>query len=228
MAREILHRCEFCTQGFTTERGFLNHKCKEMVREDEFASVPGQVAWSYYKKWMLLKHKNTVSSATSFKTSKYFNAFYKFTQFTKDTGMPDVDIFITLMVKANIDPKFWTAGGAYRKYLDFITRKIPAQNLAEITIKTMFDLAEAGDVDVANVFTLLMPNEVIQLLSQRRLSPWVLLRSKKFGTFIKEKTSSEERIIMESIINPDYWATRFKKNPKDTEIVEQYIAELGL
>ena len=80
MAKDILHRCEFCGQTFKTEVGFLRHKCKAMLREEEFKSLAGQTAWQHYKAWMKLKHKSVVSSSTAFKKSKYFTTFYNFTK----------------------------------------------------------------------------------------------------------------------------------------------------
>lgn len=228
MAREILHRCKFCGTTFTTETWFVKHKCAAMVREEQFKSPAGQAAWNYYKSWMKVKHKSLTSSAQAFKKSKYFNTFYNFTKFVKKTHLPDINIFIELMVRTNVDPNYWSSDAAYRRYLEYITRQLPAKELAKITIKTLFDIAEAGEVDVSEVFGLLTPNEVIQLLHQRRLSPWILLNSKKFIDFYMKTTSSEERIVMETIVNPDYWAARFKKQPKDVEMVKQYITELGL
>lgn len=228
MAKEILHRCNFCGKPFTSEAWFLKHKCKEMAREDEFASIAGQSAWNYYKDWMKTKHKSVVSSSIAFKKSKYFKTFYNFTDFVKKTQLPDVAVFIDLMVRTGIDPNYWSSDAAYRKYLEYVTRQLPTRDLAKITIKTLFDIADAADVDVADVFDVLTPNEVIQLLHQRRLSPWVLLNSKKFARFFIDGTTTEERIIMESIVNVDYWTSRFNKNPKDVVVVKLYITELGL
>jgi len=228
MANEILHRCDFCAQTFKSESRFIKHKCKAMVREEEFKSPAGQAAWNYYKTWMKLKHKSVVSSALAFKKSQYFSTFYNFTKFVKKTHLPDIKLFIDLMVRTGVDPHYWSSDAAYRKYLEYVTRQLPPHDLAKITIKTFFDIATAADVEVSEIFNVLTPNEVIQLLHQRRLSPWVLLNSKKFADFYINGTTSEERIVMETIVNPDYWMGRFKKHPKDAEVVKNYITELGL
>jgi len=228
MSSEILFTCEYCHTPFKTESGFTKHKCTAMLREKQFVSPAGQAAWNYYKEWMKLKHRSVVSNSHTFKKSKYFNTFYKFTKFVKKTMLPDVDMFIQLMVRTGVDPNYWSSDAAYRKYLESVTRTMPTMDFVKITIKTLLDVADAGEVSVAEVFDILTPNEVIQLLHQRRLSPWVLLHSAKFADFFINGTSSEERIIMETIVNPDYWKARFKNHPKDVEIVKRYVAELGL
>ncbi len=228
MAKEILYRCNFCEAPFATESRFLKHKCKQMLREEQFASLAGQAAWNYYKTWMKLKHRSVVSNSSTFKKSKYFKTFYNFTSFVKKAHLPNIDIFIDLMVRKSIDPNYWTNDVAYRKYLEHISRKLSMPELVKITVKTLFDIADAADVSVNNVFDVLTPNEVIQLLHQRRLSPCILLNSKKFANFYINGTTAEEKIMMQSIVNANYWTNRFNKNPKDLQDVKLYITELGL
>jgi len=199
-----------------------------MLREEDFKSAAGQSAWHYYRDWMKTKHNSVLPASDAFKNSKYFNAFFNFAKFVKKTQLPDVKIFIDLMVRIGVDPNFWTKDAAYRRYLEHITRKVPAKDLAKITIKTMFDIAEAAGVEVSQIFDVITPNELIQLLHQRRLSPWILLNSKKFADFYINGTTKEERIILETIINPEYWKQRFENHPQDLKIIKQYITELGL
>ena len=105
---------------------------------------------------------------------------------------------------------------------------MPAISHAQQTINTLFDIAEIGDCEVNEVFEMMTPSEVIQLLRERQLTPWLLLNSKKFMNFYISKVSSEERLIMESIIRPAYWAEKFEKYPKVVETMRLYVLELNL
>lgn len=228
MQTDYLYRCDYCEKPFKSEKWFLKHQCKEMIRAKEFRSALGQGAWIHYKSWMKLKRFKVVAGAETFIKSQYFKAFYEFTKFIKRSQMPDVKMYMGLMIRNTIDPKHWTTDIAYGKYLNHLTRVASAQDLAKITIDTIFDLADAGNVNTEEVFDLLTANEVIQLLNQRRLSPFILLNSKKFADFYEKNTTNEERIILETIINPEYWQQRFKKNPNDVANIQKYITELGL
>jgi hypothetical protein len=75
---------------------------------------------------------------------------------------------------------------------------------------------------------MLEPNEVIVLLRERQLSPWILLFSKKFKEMLVNRVSDEQRIIMESIIRPQYWTTKFKKLPNDVATMRKYVEELDI
>lgn len=228
MAREILYTCAYCGKPFKIEKWFLRHKCKEMLREENFKSTTGQAAWGHYKYWMKLKYKSIPPDPNTFIKSKFFNSFYKFTVFSQKSHLPDIKLYIKLMVAYKIDPVNWNKDAAYRKYLDHVAYKLSPRELIKISVKTLLDEAIKADVDVSTVFDILTPSEVIQLLYQRRLFPWLLLHSKKFTEFYKTRATTEQQINMQALINPDIWAKKFKKFPQDVKIVKEYINELGL
>lgn len=228
MVRDVLYICSYCDKPFKLETWFLKHHCKEMKREEDFKSPTGQAAWGHYKYWVRQKYKSVPPDPNTFKKSKFFNSFYKFTEFSQRAQLPNINLYVKLMVAHKIDPVNWIKDLAYRKYLDHITYKSSPRELIKITVKTLLDVAIKKNEDVSNVFEILTPAEVIQLLYQRRLSPWLLIHSKKFADFYNTKASSEQQINMEALINPDMWVKKFKKFPQDVKIVKEYIIELGL
>ena len=228
MDKNVQYVCPYCNKSFKIETWFLKHHCKEMKREEEFKSPAGQAAWGYYKYWMKQKYKNLPSDPNTFKKSKFFSNFYKFTEFSQQSNLPDVKLYIKLMLAHKIDPVNWSKDGAYRKYLDYVTYKLSPHDLIKITIKTLLDVAAKTNEDVSNIFEILTPAEVIQLLYQRKLSPWLLIHSKKFTEFYKTKASTEQQINIQALVNPETWAKKFKKSPQDVKIVKKYINELGL
>lgn len=219
--------CDFCGKSFVSEERFLKHRCKQMIREEEFRTPIGQAAWLYYQKWMKAHHRQ-VPKSTSFLHSKFYSSFIRFANFVKRVSMPDVDAFINLMVNRDIHPSIWNTDDAYALYLEYLDRRGDPTKHAEITINTLFDIAEAAECEVCEVFDVLSPPEVIQLLRERRLSPWVLLNSKKFVQFFVSRVSPEERIIMESIIRPDYWKAKFEKHPDMLQNMKIYVSELKI
>lgn len=227
MQQQRNYECGYCGQGFVHEERFMAHKCKRMKRQEVFNTPVGQAAWFYYQEWMKASNKK-VSKSKSFIQSKYFNSFVRFAEFVKKTQMPKPELFIWLMKQKDMSPTIWTNDQVYSQYLEFLDRKGDPHQLAQITINTLFKISDAAECDVSNIFSVLTANEVIQLLRQRRMSPWILLLSKKFTEFYCNNVSSEERIIIESIIRPEYWAEKFKNNPQIVNTMRQYISELGL
>jgi hypothetical protein len=227
MAAEGRYLCEKCGTRFTLEQRFLKHKCKQMKREELLSTPIGQSAWILYQKWMHSNRK-TVKNAASFLHSNYFNSFIKFAQFVKQTKIPDVDVYIAIMNDKQVSPTLWTNDLIYSMFLEYFDKTITPARHAEITIDTLFTQAEEAGVDVSEIFDTLTPNEVIQLLRQRRLSPWILLNSPKFSKFFREKTTTEHRITMESIIRPSYWKKKFESKPEIVKQMKVYVNELKL
>ena len=219
--------CLFCHSKFVTEPRYLRHHCKQMKRAEESKSVEGQAAYSYYSKWMKA-YQRMVPNHESFLSSKYYMSFMRFTTHAKKTRMPDTDVFIKLMKEKDISPTIWTNDQVYSLYLEYLDRRATPSQQAKITIKTLFNISDSVNCEVSDVFSFLEANELIELLRTRQVSPWLLLLSSKFREFLVNKTTPEQRIIMESIIRPQYWKAKFEKYPNDVALIKKYIEELNV
>jgi len=221
------YECNFCLRKFVREGAFIKHHCKQMIRDEEFRTNIGQSAWVHYQSWMRAHHR-IVPAPSAFLHSKYFLAFIRFAKLVKRTGLPEPQRFIWLMKENQIPPTMWADDAVYSMYLEFIDRRGDPLQQANITINTLFDVADAAECDVSAVFDILTPNDVIQLLRTRRMSPWFLLLSSKFMKFYVDGVKSEEKIIMETIIRPTYWIEKFKKNTNKVAKIKEFVQELNL
>jgi len=219
--------CSYCSAKFVTEDRYLKHHCKQMQRNEEFRTPIGQAAWLFYQKWMKA-YKRMVPNSQSFLKSKYYQSFNRFAQRVKKLNFPDVDAFVALMKEKDISPTLWTNDQVYAIYLEYLDRRASPLSQAKVTIDTLFKIADAAECEVNEIFDILQPNEVITLLRERRLSPWILLFSPKFKELLIHQTSDEQRIIMESIIRPHYWVDKFGKQPNDVEMMKKYVEELDI
>lgn len=198
-----------------------------MVRDEEFRTPVGQAAWSYYQRWMK-EHRRVVPRAESFIQSKFYNSFMRFAEFAQKVQLPDPESFIWLMKEKDMPPSIWVNDQVYTAYLEFLDRKATPLARAKTTINTLFKLAEEHKVEIHDVFTVLDPTEVIDLLRERRISPWILLNSPKFTRFFIDVCSAEQRLIVEAIIRPAYWSTQFQSYPDVRTKMEEMVKELSL
>ncbi len=225
--KEANFKCIHCQHTFVHEDRLLRHRCKQMIRKEEFATPYGQAAWQYYQTWMKCNFRQ-VPEVKSFLHSKFFGAFFRFAKFAKDVRIPDPELYIQFMIDRDAPPVMFTSDEMYSAFLQHMDRKVPAKTNAKLTIDTFFNIAEDADRDVADVFEVVDPNDLIQLLRQRRVSPWVLLHSDKFKKFYGTRLTDDQRIVMKSLIRPDYWAEKLKENPEDVKLMKQYVGELNL
>lgn len=219
--------CKHCHKVMVKEAAFLTHKCKEMKRFEELQSPMGQAALSYYQRWMRVM-KRSPPSANAFLDSRYFRTFINFAQFAAKVNLPMPEKFIWLMVEKKYPPTMWTTDDAYLLYMEFVDHQAKPMDQVSLSVKTLLNIADEADVDVSDVFDHITPAQLIHLVRIRQLSPWLLLHSTKFKLYFRDKLSDEQKIILETLIDPDSWFDRFDQKPKDVDKIKLYIKELNI
>ncbi len=224
--KEANYRCVHCGHSFVYEDRLLRHKCKQMIRKEEIQSPQGQAAWFFYQSWMRAK-KHLVPQMKAFLHSKFYGPFIRFAKFVKDARIPDPEIYIELMVALDMPPTMWTSDQIYVAFLEHMDKKVPVEKHIRITLDTLFNYADDYNIEVWEFFDHVDSNEFIQLMRQRKLSPWLLLHSEKFKQFYG-KLSQEQRVLLETIIRPKYWGEQLKSNPETVQAMKKYVSELNL
>lgn len=219
--------CKYCHRTFVNEDRYLQHECKQMKREAEFKSPVGQAAWHYYQLWMRALNRMPPPGA-SFVTSKYFRTFINFTNFVRRVDLPNSDRFIKFMVEKQFSPTMWMSDDVYSMYIEYLDRKMSPIDQAKLSIDTLLNIADIRDVDVSGLFDVLDPSEVMHLIRVRKLSPWLLLHSNKFKQFFIHKTNPEQKTIMENLIRPSYWASKFEQYPEAKVQIKKCVEALEI
>ena len=220
------YSCAYCHRAFAHEHTMLKHKCETMKRTELLKSPTGQAAWNYYSIWMRAQHRIPANAAV-FMASKSFTTFIKFVEFAKKVSLPKPDRFIAYMIKKKFTPNMWTTDPVYAMYLEYIDRTLTPIQQATTSIETIFKVSDNFNVDPSDVFTVIKGHDLIHMLQTRRLSPWLLLNSKKFKTLYKA-LPTEQRMIVDGLIRIDYWATKLQEHASEVAQIRLLTAELGI
>ena len=227
MVSDYKYECTFCGAKFKLEQRFLDHRCKQMQRDEEIRTPIGQAAWAYYQLWLKLQRR-AVPKIETFLESRYYATFVKFAKFAIKVGLPDPELFVKYMVQQDMTPMLWCHDDIDRDYIQYLDRRLDPTKAASNTITFIFKLADALDVEVGEIFDYLEPNDLIQMLTRRQLSPWILLHSGKFKQFLINKATDEQRTTISAIIKPEYWAEKKAKHPEIVAQMKKYVRELDL
>lgn len=222
-----MFECSYCHKPYIKETAFLNHKCKTMERTEELKTHLGQTAYSLYSMWMRM-YKRSVPRIESFMVSRYYGAFIKFAQYTKEVNLPDVESFVQMMIEKDLTPHLWTNDKVYVQYLEYLDRRTSPIKHASFTTTALLRIADDHDVDVTDVFNVLTPGDVLQMIRERKLSPWILLVSSKFKQCVVNEWSREEQMLLENLIRPVYWKQKFDKNPDTVKYMKEFAKELNI
>jgi len=204
----------------------MKHECPQMKRAKDINTIEGMAAYAIYSNWMKLQ-KRKVPTIETFSTSRYFTSFVRFFHHAKRLNLPSTDSFVKLMVQNTISPMLWSRDEFYSMYLEWIDRKQDPIDQAAITVETIYKIAEAAELPVNKIFSVLEPNEVVHLIRQRQLSPWLLLCSKTFKEFLVG-VSDIDRENLFNVIGYAYWADKFEANPTIVQNMKLIATELGI
>lgn len=226
-SNKIQYECSFCLKKFKYESGILKHQCEAMHRNMLMKTLTGEVAWQFYKTWMKLRNSR-VYKKNLFVKSKYFNAFINFRKYSIKVGIPDTGLYIKYMISKLYSPSMWIMDDVYGEYVTYLDSMVDPITNVKISITTLDSLADSLDCAIEEVFNEILPGEVILLLRQRKLSPWLLIHSPKFHKFVKTATKEQERILR-SYVSPGVWQQKLNKiSPKKRELIRKLVRALNL
>lgn len=221
------YECSFCNKEFKREKSFLDHTCEQRQRHEMLRTdLTTKNAFRFYEMWMRIQ-KRSVQSPASFLKSKNFKAFVDFASFVKKVRLVDTETYIRMMVNKRIQPSYWVSNKCFSMYLTYIDHKKTPMQHAKITINTLLNIAEAAECDISDVFTVLTPHETMFLIQQRKLSPWLLLRSKKFKSMIL-MLDDDERCKIEELLQPEKWIIKFQQHENAANTMKKLVTELGI
>jgi hypothetical protein len=221
-----VYECTWCKKNYTREKAFMEHKCPVRARMEQLRSPLGQAAYMFYAKWMHAS-KRAIPEQATFMTSKFYESFIRFAKFNKALQLPSTELYVQVMMQKDIPPNLWTDDRAYSIYLEHMEYHIDPKLSIIMTSESLAKLCKEYECEISDVFARVNKNDVIQLIRERKLSPWILLRSPRFHEFLGD-CSREQLAMIETLIDAPFWKKKFKADPKTTKFVGLCIQELGL
>lgn len=221
-----LFECKYCKKKFHKERIFMAHECTSMVRAREIQTPQGQTAYALYKHWME-KQKRKAPPIEAFITSSYYTSFTKFAEYLRETGVHDPYRYVELMIEEKISPALWRRQEAYQIFLEYFDKRANPYEQAAVSVETLTALWEGLEVEPSQVFNQLKCGDMLDMIQQRRLSPWLLFCSKAFKEWVSKLDSHERSYLMKSI-NVDYWAVKLERQPEVVKELKATAEALGI
>lgn len=219
--------CDFCEKVFKRETYYLKHKCEKMKRYDLFNSVQGHSAYLLFNQWRKICGYPSVTVDT-FASSRYFNAFIKFADFSKSQAIPDKIGYIELMVEKNLLPFNWCDIDVYDFYIENFDKNYSIDKKVDISIQTLREISRVNDCEIDEIFNKITPISILKCITSRKLSPWLLLLSKKFMDFMMYRANKEERLLFNTFINVQEWKKHFLQNPDKVSEIQNINKQLGI
>ena len=221
--------CEYCNTGYVKEKTLAAHMCepkRRALQKDEKRVRHGFYAFQrFYKLSAGAKKEKTYEE---FCKSQYYNAFVKFGSFISNVKPLYPEKYIDYVVTSRVKLDHWCREEMYEKYAIELIRKEGVETALERSVMTMMEWAEENEPAPWNhYFAHVSLNRAVWHIKDGKISPWLLLNCKS-GKNMLSKFNDEQLNMIYHVLDPEHWAMRFKRNPKDVELVKEVAKESNL
>lgn len=219
----------YCNKGYTKESTLAVHMCEKKRRwlqKDEKRVRYGLYA---FKRFYTLSAGNKKEKTyEDFVGSPYYNAFVKFGSFLSNVRPLYPERYIDYVVTSGVKLDHWCRDEMYEKYvLEFILKEDVTTAL-ERSVQTMLEWASENEPAPWNhYFQHVSLNRAVWHIKDGKISPWLILNCSS-GKEMLNKFNDEQLGMVYHVINPEHWALRFKRQPKDVELVKEVATESNL
>ena len=221
--------CKYCNTGYTREKTLAVHMCEKKRRalqKDEKRVRYGFYAFQrFYEKSMNIKNTKTYEE---FCSSQYYNAFVKFGSFLNNVQPLYPEKYIDYVVTSGVKLDHWCREEMYQKYAIELIQKEGVETALERSVTTMMEWAsDQEDAPWNHYFYYVSLNRAVWHIKDGKISPWLLLNCKS-GKEMLSKFNDEQLNMIFHIVDPSHWALRFKRQPKDVDLVREVVKESKL
>jgi hypothetical protein len=162
-----------------------------------------------------------------FVKSSFYNAFVKFGSFISNVRPLYPEKYIDHVVTSGVKLDYWCRDDMYEKYAVDLIRKEGVETALERSINTMVEWASTHDSVYNHYFLYVSLNKLTWDIRDGKVSPWLVLNCKS-GKEALNNLNDEQLNMITNVLDPSHWALRFKRQPKDVELVKQVAKEAGL
>ena len=221
--------CEYCNTGYSREKTLAVHMCEKKRRhlqKNEKRVTLGFYAFNqFYKLSAGAKKEMTYED---FCNSPYYNAFVKFGSFINNVRPLYPERYIDHVVTSGVKLDHWCKDELYEKYAIDLIRKEGVETALERSVTTMMEWADENEPAPWNhYFQHVSLNRAVWHIKDGKISPWLMLNCKT-GKDMLTKFNDEQLGMIYHVLDPEHWAMRFKRQPKDVDLVREIVKESNL
>ena len=220
--------CQYCGNGYSKESTLSTHVCEQkrrhLAKNDKHVQLGYQTYVRFFQLTQQAKHTKTY---TDFAKSQYYNAFVRFGSFLSNVNPLYLDRYIDFVVTSGVKLDHWCREELYYKYVLDLIKKESADVAIERSIKTMIEWADTNTAQWNHYFKYVSLNRAVYDIKDGKISPWLVLNSPT-GREMLSRLNDEQLGIVFDVMNPEFWARRFKMHPADIEFVKHVVHEGNL
>lgn len=221
-------KCEHCNKIFGRESTLLRHACEPKRRFNQRTERGVQLGLRAYQLFYELAMPTASAKKwQDFETSPYYAAFVKFGRYLVECECFRPEDFVRWLIKTEVKLDRWCMDTVYTTYICELVRTEGAEQALTRSLETINQQCEEMSCDWTDFFSRISPLRFLSLIAGGHISPWLIHHCSQAITALEQLTDNQLAGIM-TIIDPNYWAKRFKERGEDSEYAEELLTKAGL
>lgn len=214
--------CEHCGKNFTNERTVLKHVCEPkrrfLQRNDHYV----RLGFEAFKKFYATIQNSKSKSIEDYDKNRFYTAFNRYGRYCLHTNVIDVEAYTSWLIKNSVKIDDWNRDDVYSLFIKEYLRHENAEHAVTRSFAYMQKWADQNNSAFNDYFKQIHPNAALHDISNGHISPWLILNTNT-GLELLNKLTDEQLTLINPVIDPQFWAIRFKRVPADMEYIKQVI-----
>lgn len=222
------YACQYCKTKFSKEKTLVVHVCEQKRRalaKTEKHVILGYDTFNrFYKTTQNSRGDKTYDE---FARSSYYNAFVKFGSFISNVNPLYPDRFINYVVTSGVKLDHWCREELYEAYVLDLIKVESVETALERSIIHMQGWGDSNKAKWNHYFSYVSLSRACYDIKDGKISPWLVLNSAT-GKELLRKMNDEQLAAISHMIDPPFWVAKFKRYPKDVELVKDVVRESNI
>ena len=221
--------CEFCGKRYVRERAFLRHTCKERERFELLQGPRGKLGLLMYNRWLQRKFRGKTVTADTFISTSSFSSIMKFVDWGLKMRFNSsmFERYVDFCVIKNYTPNMWLMNEVFVQFIQYIDINMTPREHIQQSFEWFKDMASAKNCELTDIFSHIMVGEIVQAILNRKVSPWVLVKTAGFKR-LWASINDDAKNHLQQVINPEYWRKKMDQDPTGNELVASVVKQSGV
>jgi len=220
--------CQYCNHAFTKEKTLAVHVCEQkrraLAKNEKHVLIGYETYNQFYK---INQNLNGNKTYEEFAKSPYYNAFVKFGSFVSNVNPLYPDKFINYIVTSGAKLDHWCRDELYDNYVVELIKKESVETALERSITHMMSWGENNNAAWNHYFHYVSLSRATYDIKDGKISPWMVLNCNS-GKDMLKKFNDEQLSAISTIMDLQFWLSKFKRLPDDVDLVKQVVKESNI
>jgi len=220
--------CQHCGHAYMQEKTLTVHMCEQKRRYLSKEEKHVVIGFQTYNRFYQLTQKSKFQKThDEFSRSPYYNAFVKFGSYVNNVNPLYPDQYIDWVIRSGVKLDHWCRDSLYEQYVLELIHTENVETALQRSVTHMQAWANDNNSLWSHYFNYVSASRATFDIKDGKISPWLLLNCQT-GKKLLTSLNDEQLDSISTVIDPNIWIKKFKKQRDDLALVKEVVKEANL